>query len=106
GADFALSHGSVAVQTIVAMLRKRELIVVGEGIELFIEKTPPILHGKSLGESGIRQRTGLNVVGIQRKDELLANPQPDVALVEGSELIMLGTPEQRLAFLKAPFAAQ
>ncbi len=103
GADFALSHGSVVVQTIMAMVRKRELIVIGEGIELFIEKTPQVLYGKTLGESGVRKRTGLNVVAIQKQDELLANPQPDTVLSEGTELIMLGTLEQRFAFLKANF---
>jgi voltage-gated potassium channel len=99
GADFALSHGSLAVQTLISMVRGRELIVMGEGTELFAEKTPEHLFGKTLADSGIGSATGLNVVAIREHGEMLPNPRASTELNEGSELVLLGTAEQRLRFL-------
>ena len=100
GADFALSHGSLAIQMLLAMVRGRELIVLGEGTELFSEDTPPHLVGKPLSESGIGARTGLTVVAIREAGRFTANPSPATELAAGSELVMIGTAEQRLSFQK------
>ncbi len=99
GADFALSHGSLAVQTLVAMVRGRDLIVLGEGTELFVERTPEHLFGKLLAESGIGSATGLNVVAIREGDHFRANPPASTELTAGSELVMIGSGEQRQRFL-------
>ena len=98
GADFALSTGSLAVQSLMAMVRGGDLIVVGEGTEIFVERTPERLFGKALSESGIGASTGLNVVAIRENERFDANPSADTLLNEGSELVMLGNPEQRLRF--------
>ena len=81
------------------MVRGRELIVVGEGTELFVEKTPERLYGKSLAESEIGASTGLNVVAIRENGRFDANPSADSVLTESSELVMLGSAEQRQSFL-------
>jgi voltage-gated potassium channel len=100
GADFALSHGALAVKTLVALITGRELIVVGEGTELFVERTPAHLHGKPLSESGIGSDTGLNVVAIRENGDFTANPPPSTELTANSDLVMLGTTEQRHLFLE------
>ncbi len=100
GADFALSHGSLAVQTLVAMVRGRELIVLGEGTELFAEKTPSHLCGKTLADSGIGAATGLNVVAIRDDGRFTANPPATAELQDGSELVMIGSADQRQRFLE------
>jgi Trk K+ transport system NAD-binding subunit len=99
GADFALSHGSLAVQTLVSMVRGREQIVMGEGTDLFVEKTPEHLYGKPLAASGIGSATGLNVVAIRENGRFIANPPATTELTEGSELVLLGSAEQRQRFL-------
>ena len=99
GADFALSHASLAVQTLMAMVRGQELIVVGEGTELFIEKTPEHLFGKNLADSKIGETTGLNVLAIREKGQLIANPPASTNLSRDSELMMIGSAEQRMRFL-------
>jgi len=98
GADFALSHGSLAIQTVMALVRGRELIVLGEGTELFSETTPSSLAGKPLAESGIGARTGLTVVAIREMGRFTPNPPPSTELSAGTELVMIGTAEQRLRF--------
>ena len=99
GADFALSRASLAIQTLVSVILGRDLILVGEGTELFVEPIPDTLIGRALGESEIGSRTGLNVIGIRANGEFMANPTATTELVEGAELVMLGTGEQRQAFV-------
>jgi voltage-gated potassium channel len=98
GADFALSRGSLAIQTLMSMILGRDLIVVGEGTELFVEATPDHLVGKPLAASEIGARTGLNVIGIRAGGELISNPVASTELTEGGELVMLGTAEQLQRF--------
>jgi len=99
GADFALSRASLAVQTLISIILGRELVVVGEGTELFVEPIPPKLAGRPLTESEIGSATGLNVIGIRAHGGLVANPGGTTVLPEGGELVMIGTGEQRQRFL-------
>ena len=99
GADFALSRASLAVQTLVSMILGRELVVVGEGTELFLEPIPRKLAGRSLADSEIGAATGLNVIGIRAGGVLTSNPAGATVLPEGGELVMIGTSEQRQRFL-------
>ena len=99
GADFALSRASLAVQTLVSMILGRELVVVGEGTELFVEPIPPKLVGRPLADSEIGSSTGLNVIGIRADGALTPNPAGGTVLPEGGELVMIGTSEQRQRFL-------
>lgn len=100
GADFALSYSSMGVEDVFAQLHGRELLVLGEGVELFVVLVPRSLAGRKLADSAIAQRTGLTVVGIQQDGRVLTNPPPSTTLLEGSELFMLGSTEQRQAFTR------
>lgn len=53
-----------------------------------------------MAESGLTQRTGLTVVGMQQDGRILTNPPPSITLQQGSELFMLGSTDQRQAFAK------
>jgi Trk K+ transport system NAD-binding subunit len=99
GADFALSRASLAIHTLISLALGRELIMVGEGVELFVEPIPAHLAGKQLASSEIGARTGLNVIGIRTADEFIANPAASQELIEGESLVMLGTVEQHQRFV-------
>jgi voltage-gated potassium channel len=100
GADFVLSYGSLGVKSLLALLHRRELVVLGDGADLFVLKVPSSLVDKTLAESGIGARTGLNVIAIQQGEQLFTNPQASARLPKGGELIVIGTSEQRLAFAR------
>jgi voltage-gated potassium channel len=100
GADFVLSYGSLGVKSLLALLHRRELVVLGDGADLFVLKVPSSLTDQTLAESGIGARTGLNVIAIQRGDELTTNPPAVARLPEGAELIVIGTSEQRMEFAR------
>ncbi len=53
-----------------------------------------IFLGKSLGESQIRQRFGVNIVAIYRGHVTMFAPRGEVEMQDGDKLIVLGTDEQ------------
>ena len=98
GADFVLSYASLGVQTVYSIVQGQELLVLGEGVELFYLPLPPSLADNTLADTGIGVRTGLNVIGVQKEGHFITNLTPDQQLVEGSTLVALGSPEQRERF--------
>ncbi len=49
--------------------------------------------GKSIGELGIRKKTGVSVIAILREPESVPNPSADEVLRAGDTLVVLGTQE-------------
>jgi len=57
------------------------------------------LAGRTVGEVGVRERTGASVVAAVRADgEIVPNPGPSFAPSPGDLLAVLGTPDHRAAF--------
>lgn len=52
------------------------------------------ISGKNLEELQIRQQYGVTVLAICRGTHVIPNPDGDVQLFSGDELIVIGTPEQ------------
>lgn len=101
GADFVLSYASLGVEAVLSILKGRELVVLGEGVDLFSLPLPESLYHKTLAETGIGARTGLNVIAVQRNNEVQTNPSATTMLKPGAELLMLGSNEQRHEFTEA-----
>jgi monovalent cation:H+ antiporter-2, CPA2 family len=57
------------------------------------------LEGRTIGELGVRTETGASIVAIVRDDLVLAGPGPDVRFEPGDLVGVLGTREQRAAFV-------
>jgi len=100
GADFALGHAQLAAKRLMSIIENREIVIVGEGTELFSELVTGDLVGKTLGESNIGSKTGLNVIALRHDGASTVNPPAEAELASGSELVMIGTPEQHAGFLK------
>ncbi|MFW6237294.1 MAG: cation:proton antiporter, partial [Desulfosudaceae bacterium] len=62
----------------------------------------------SIGESGIRQRTGASIVGVVRDKKLIPNPGPEFLLLPGDLVAIIGSAQNRQDFCRlasAPTAA-
>ena len=57
------------------------------------------LSGRAIGELGVRSRTGASIVALVRGDEAITNPGPDLTLRPGDTVSVVGTNEQRAAFI-------
>lgn len=98
GADFVVSYAALGMEYVLSLVQGRELGVLGEGVELFAVPPPPPLVGLTLAQSGIGARTGLSVIGIQQNGQVVTNPPSSTTLLRESELIMLGSTQQRQVF--------
>ena len=101
GADFVLSYTTLAVDVIMSILKGKELLVLGEGVDLFTHDVPSALASHTLAESGIGARTGLSVVAIKEDGELRTRLAPDLKLERGQRLVMIGSPAQDVSFREA-----
>ena len=100
GADFAISYASLGAEDAFAHLHSRQLLIIGEGFELFSVSVPSSLYGQTLGATQIGARTGLNVVAVQQDGRMLTNPPQSTRLTPESELVMLGSINCRQAFTR------
>ena len=98
GADLVLSYDSLGIETISSVAQGRPLVLLGEGVELLEITVPRTLEGKTLGESGIGARTGLNVVALEIESEIVQAPGARDVLAPGSRLIMVGSRKGADAF--------
>lgn len=98
GADFVLSYVSLAVQTVFAIAQRREVIVLGEGVDLFYIPVPNSIADKTLAETAIGARTGLNVIAIHENGKILTDLGPGRQLARGTSLLALGSADQRRRF--------
>ena len=100
GADLVLSYASLGMEAILSILEGKEFIMLGEGVDLFSVELPKSLHGKTLAETGIGERTGLNVIAIQHNGTVRSNMSASTVLDKGAELLMFGSRKQRQEFVE------
>jgi CPA2 family monovalent cation:H+ antiporter-2 len=63
-----------------------------------LSQESPIIH-RSIGESEIRKRTGVCVVGVVREEQLRPNPDADFVLLPDDLVAIIGSESNRKAFL-------
>lgn len=62
--------------------------------EYFVSETSSIA-GKSVRDSGIRQASGVIILAVRRSTgEMVANPDPELIIESGDEMIVMGKPAQ------------
>jgi len=104
GADFVGSYASMGGNIIFNLLKRSDILMVAEGLNIFQIKLPAVLAGQSLVESEIRQRTGCSVIAIQReideRSKYLTHLNPTDELQPDDELVIIGDIESEESFIK------
>ena len=100
GADFVISYASMGATSILNFLKRNDVLMVTEGLDVFRVKLPSSLVNKLLSDSSIRSRTDCSVVAINDGHEMIINPDPKTRLDEGTELILIGTEEAERKFFE------
>ncbi len=101
GADLVMSYASMGANTIINHLKGDNVLMVAEGLDIFKEKVPRSIEGKTLAESEIRNKSGCSVIAIDSQGRTKINPYPDTILGKGDELILIGTTEAEARFLSS-----
>ncbi|MDP8901531.1 MAG: NAD-binding protein, partial [Actinomycetota bacterium] len=79
-----------------ARLRRASRMIESDWIEIPKDSA---LAGRAIGELGVRARTGASIVALVRGEEAITNPGPDLTLEPGDTVSVVGTAEQRAAFI-------
>lgn len=101
GADFVFSYASMGATSLFNLIRGSRIVSIAEGLDVFRMAVPRSLEGKTIIESGVRDRTGCTIVAIRNNDGgLLINPPPHETLEAGFEMVLVGSMESESRFLK------
>jgi len=100
GADFVMSYASMGSNIIFNLLKRSDILMLAEGLNVFRMKTPVTLAGKSLADTNLRQETGCSVIAVNTDGQLQINPDPQSPLDANSEIILIGSLEAEQAFFK------
>ena len=99
GADFVISEASMGANAIFNLLRRSDVLLLAEGLDVFKVPVPAPLAGRTLAESSIRQETGCSVIAIDAGDGAQVNPPPGTSLPSSAEIIVIGDAESEQRFL-------
>lgn len=100
GASIVMASSSMATNTLINLISPDSIYMLTEGLNVFRMAMPPSLLGKNLITSNIRQSTHCNVVGLRREGKMQVNMSPELAFEAGDELLLIGSNEAALEFMK------
>jgi Trk K+ transport system NAD-binding subunit len=98
GANLVMSFSSLVTTTIMNLLQPQQMLMLSEGLNVFRMALSPKLENKTLLGVRIRENTGCSVVAVKRKEDLIINPNPDIVLERGDELVLIGSAESEKKF--------
>ena len=99
GSDMVISSASMGANALFNLLKRSDLLMIAEGLNVFKLPVPKQLKGKSLREAAIRRRTGCSVIGIDEEHSTMTHPDPDTILPEDGEIVLIGDVESETRFL-------
>ncbi|MCP4005507.1 MAG: potassium channel protein [bacterium] len=100
GADMVLSYASMGASAAMNLLERHKILMVAEGLDLFVVPVPDELAGVPIIESRIREDTGCSVVAIQTEHGMEAFLDPTAPLPADTDIVLIGTGEAEEAFLR------
>ncbi len=101
GADFVFSYASMGATSLFNLIKGRRIVTIAEGLDVFRLGVPRSLEGKTIVESGVREKTGCTILAVRNSNaELVINPSPHMVLEADHEMVLVGSMESESRFLK------
>lgn len=100
GADFVVSYVPMEATAIFDIVRRGNLLLLAEGLEVFTVKVPAPLVGKAIADCGLREDTGCNVFAVRRAGGTASPPDISAPLEADSELIFIGDRDDERRFFE------
>jgi len=101
GADFVISYASTGANAMMNLIRRDNILMVAEGLDIFEVELPSSLAGRTLTDCNIRSKTGCTVVAVRSDQQIQSALDPQEPLPTVGRLILIGTPESEEKFLKS-----
>ncbi len=90
GADVVQSYFPVEANAIFGVLRRGNLLLLAEGLDLFTVTVPRALVAVTIADARLRQTTGCTLLAMRPPGGTARSPDPDEPLVAGAQLILVG----------------
>jgi K+/H+ antiporter YhaU regulatory subunit KhtT len=74
------------------------MLMLSEGLIIFRVTATSKFENKPLEQLKIREQTGCSVVALKKHPEFIINPEPDIVLKPGDELVLIGSAESEKKF--------
>lgn len=103
GADFVLSYASLGANAIFNLLKRSDILLVAEGLDVIKVKVPPTLAGQTIRDADIRRQTDCNVVALRHAGRTDVNPDVHTPLPSDGELILIGDADSLERFFRRYF---
>jgi Trk K+ transport system NAD-binding subunit len=100
GADFVMSYASMGANAVFNVLKKGDVVMLAEGLDVFRHPVPRSLVGRPLAATRIREASGCSVVALEVEGAAVINPPPETPLPAGAELILIGTTDAERRFVQ------
>jgi voltage-gated potassium channel len=100
GADFVMSYASMGANILFNLMRRENILMVAEGLNILRIELPESLAGKALLESAIRERSGCSVIAVRRNGKPIITPMPDFVFARKDILLLIGTVDAEDKFLE------
>lgn len=100
GADFVLSSSMMAANMIMNLLKRANVLMVAEGLNIVSMPVPPSLAGKKLAQTSIREETGCRIIAVVEHGKMRVNPDPHLPLPADAQILIIGTVEAEEKFLE------
>ena len=68
--------------------------LINVNISAIIIEESSFAHGRSLYDIDLRKNTGVTVLAVRRKKEIIEHPDPETSLLANDIVYVLGNPEQ------------
>lgn len=98
GADLVLSYVPMEANAIFGVLRRGNLLLLAEGLDLFTVPVPKSLIGRTIASSGLREHTGCNVLAVRGEGGRARLPEPNTPLAAGTHMVLIGDRKAAGAF--------
>lgn len=93
GSDFVMSYASMGANIVFNYLKRSDILMIAEGLNIFKVRLPADLADRSLIESDVRKKTGCTVIAAQHEGDLQINPDPNRKLEKDGEIVLIGDGE-------------
>ena len=99
GADLVMSYASMGANAIFNLLKRSDVQMIAEGLDIFKFKIPRTLIGKTMAELNMREATGCTVLAISSAEGMQINPSPTEPFPAEGEIVVIGSAEAEKVFL-------
>jgi voltage-gated potassium channel len=98
GCSFVVSYASLGANSIVNLLKRGNILLVAEGVDVFKVRTPTSLVGRTIATSRVREESGCSIIGVSSGGTMTINPDPAIPLAVDADIVLIGTVEAEERF--------